>query len=40
MKRRESRIRERFQNDLERYRFLTSGNKASEEAGEEQVDQG
>ena len=40
MKRRENRIRERFQKDLERYRFLTSGNEKTEEASEEQVDQG
>lgn len=40
MQRRENRIRERFQRDLDRYRFLTSGNKAAEEAAEEQVDQG
>jgi hypothetical protein len=40
MKRRENRIRDRFKNDLERYRFLTSGSDATEEAGQEQVDQG
>jgi hypothetical protein len=40
MERRENRIRERFQKDLERYRFLTSGNESSEEAGEEQADRG
>lgn len=35
--RRENRIRARFQTDLERYRFLTSG---SEETDEEKADQG
>jgi hypothetical protein len=40
MERRENRIRERFQKDLERYRFLTSGNETVEETSAEPLDQG